>query len=364
MRVVLRLLLPCVCVLGVGCDKRAPPIEFDAGVPPVESLKFDPCSARNPVTVVSAEPVAGPGGIQHFDFDLPVDVPLCVRIDNRQTETCSRPHRRDRGGGGGRGNDDDDDDDDDDGDDDDDDDDGDDDDDDDDDDDHGCRRGRCDAGGAGGGTGTSGGGTGTSGGGSSGTGGAGGASCSPNLPVIDVALDRTLLVRHQAYEPLVTQTAQALETSAGPHKLRVKFHSARGTRVSIRVQVPGPVVDSISPPAAEPGSRLTFTGEGYYGPLSVTAGSTSLANPTALSFDLASADTVPGISSGPLTLTTVFGAASGDFTPLAARPALTEEAVALVPVAEFLGSAVVVIPEVRFLALKRGSEGAADTKAR
>jgi hypothetical protein len=371
----------CWVLVIVGCDDdhTPPPLKVDSGVPPVETLAFDPCASRNPVRVIDVVDTRGHNraGVDEFTFSLPVGVPACVRLsnpapvldcgddgrkvgvkrkgdhhghtgsdDDDDDEDCDDRghHHRDSGAGGGSGT-------------------------------GGSGTGGSGTGGSGtGGSGTGGSGTGDSGTGGSGTGGSGtggGAGDSDNCKATrpfsaDVALDQTAVVLAQRFDPSGEAVSKALELGPGQHTIRVRMRAASGSRLSIRVEVPGPVVDSLSPLSAEPGTRLSFTGEGYYGPLVVASGDAPLDNPTALSFATGFADTTALTMSGPLTVRTVFGTAlTPPFSAKQPRPSLTQETVGTVQLTGVGdGISPVIIPEVRFLQLlKQAQPAPADARS-
>lgn len=171
-------------------------------------------------------------------------------------------------------------------------------------------------------------------------------------------LDQTALTLHTRFDPAGQSSTKALELGAGQHAIRVRLDSPPDTALSIRVEVPGPVVDELAPRSAEPGTRLTFQGEGYYGPLTVLSGESALANATAVSHAIAFADTVPGFVAAPLTLRTVYGSSTTpSFSPTPARPSLTAAMVGNAPLTSIgSGLSPIIIPEARYLDLKRGAQ--------
>lgn len=129
---------------------------------------------------------------------------------------------------------------------------------------------------------------------------------------LEVALDRG--VGNLASLPF----ARGVELTAGPHELRVRAEGARGARIAVSLDVPGPVVDELSPIAGPAGTTVTLHGEGFFAPLQVLSNGTQLAALSVFSQGEMAVTTVPGMLARPLTVTSPFGTTetSQVFTPL------------------------------------------------
>jgi hypothetical protein len=98
-----------------------------------------------------------------------------------------------------------------------------------------------------------------------------------------------------------------VELAAGVHTLSSTLRSKPGTQLVLAIEVPGPTVDSFSPVYADTGSTITFTGEGFIGPVTVKAGNVSLGNPSVFTPNSLTAISVEDMPIGTLTITTPFG---------------------------------------------------------
>lgn len=118
--------------------------------------------------------------------------------------------------------------------------------------------------------------------------------------------------------------SRAVDLAAGLHTLRVEVEGPPGLRVAVSVEVPGPVVDELTPLTGPTGTAVTLRGEGFFAPLQVLSGSTQLAAVSVASRAQVTAKTVASMPSGPLTVATPFGSTHTRqvFTPLA--PVLSE----------------------------------------
>lgn len=132
-----------------------------------------------------------------------------------------------------------------------------------------------------------------------------------------VRLDGASLLGPDAFTQAFEGIALSRELLGGPHAFEVRVASKPGTRLVIQVEVAGPVIDSFTPQYAPTGTQLVVTGEGFVGPLTVTAGAVALANSRVASATTVAAITVANMPVGPLTVTTPYGSATsvGDFVP-------------------------------------------------
>lgn len=127
-----------------------------------------------------------------------------------------------------------------------------------------------------------------------------------------VSLDAHPLLGASDFTQTFEGTAFGRTLQAGEHAFEVRVASKPGTRVVIQVEVAGPIIDSFTPQYAPTGTRLILTGEGFVGPLTVTAGDVQLALPVLGSPGAVGATTVADMPVAPLTITTPYGSATSE----------------------------------------------------
>lgn len=250
-----RLTCYALAVVGLGGCKpqkhpeRASP---DAGAPAMTTL-FDPCAARNPVTLVDKKaPQESDEHEAHTSLmlDLAVDAPLCVVLTNIEfihdedggSDHHAGAHQGDREGNLGKGE--------------------------------------------------------------------------EGILLGDVRIDGKDLPAggdesphpdgHRQPEP----ARWRLQFNAGVH--RIEFEHGR-----LQVLVPGPVIDAFDPVFAESGTAMSIKGEGFFSPATVSCGALPFVGTSAESMSTLRASVPKGLYIGPVEVSTPFGTAksSGPFVP-------------------------------------------------
>lgn len=120
--------------------------------------------------------------------------------------------------------------------------------------------------------------------------------------------------------------------AAGVHRLRLAVSSKPGTRIRVRVEVAGPVIDSITPKYGPTGTPILVQGEGFVSPLTVRAGDVPLAQVGVSNEDSIFSTSVDSMPVSALTVSTPFGTATSSDVFVPDQP---RNIVQFYPISEF-----------------------------